>query len=93
MTRFKATEWMMRLEKGEMVPTITLKMLQEMLEEHHKKYLIVPWLEEVVYHPWQRKDIEFFLNINHWLYANHIQEHHIKTCYSILKGMVNVAVE
>lgn len=78
MTRFKATEWMMRLEKGEMVPTITLKMLQEMLEKHHKDFALFVT-------GWNRSDVDHFLEINQWLYRGHVQYHHVKTCYSILK--------
>lgn len=87
MTRFKATEWMMRREGKELEPTVTLEILKEMLQKHHKDFLINRT------GGWERTDIEHFLNMNHWLYPSHIQEHHIRTCYSILMELSNVDVE
>lgn len=78
--RFKTREWITRWKDGEFVPTITLKMLREMLRRHHRNF-------SLHLSGWSRSDIEHFLEINHWLCPSHIQEFHVRTCYSVLKGI------
>ena len=88
MARFKATEWMMcRNGNGRLKPTVTLKMLTDLIREHHKVFLVNKT------GGWKRTDIEYFLELNNWLYPAYVQEFHIRTCYSILKELNNVDVE
>jgi len=85
--RFKATEWMMRREGKELVPTVTLEILTALIKEYHSTFLVN------MTGGWRRESIEHFLELNNWLYPSHIQEHHIRTCYSILMELSNVDVE
>lgn len=86
MTRFKAHEWMMKVEDGQRVPTVTLEMLRELMEEYSKTFSLDAT-------DWTETDARHFLEIHHWLYPSHIQHHHVRTCYSILTEMMNVDSE
>ena len=81
--RFKATEWMMRREGDKLVPTITLQILREKIEQFHRAF-------GLEYLGWKRSDVEHFLNCNNWLYPSTWKEHHVRTVYSILTEMLNV---
>ena len=83
LSRFKATEWMMKVEDGKRVPTVTRQMLREMLRKHCDNFCL-----NVT--GWSKDDVEHFLEINHWLYPSKIEHHHVKTVYSLLREMMNV---